>query len=536
MAKQEFLKAVEQADHAAFLTILQHYVSEKRGQVKGPVGDEEKDLMTLTRSLLSLIKGSKRSTVDLQEVLAELNRKQKEQIWVSLYSWTDVQLLKLVEDNVPEGDVVEPDQPPDEERKGPPQKDGSVSQSCQDPPQIEGSASQSHQYLPIKFLVLPFQVANGLVRMNATALLCDAFPLMDSYLNQEERGNLLEKQYQTIITLLIDPCHLVRITAIKGVSSILASFWLTIPSDIIKTIFQKLLSDLVYDASSAEVRTQVIKGLTLLVDSRDAAPFLIEVLPRIADVFDDISANVRIAFVKLLLKVKSSKVIRYWDIIPVPHLLHRMEEDKPVVCKLLTQLLLSSFHPVHQEDEEILQRCLSLLEENRAAARRFYRYASNKLDINSTVHFMLLIWRCVTNYVLAQQSQDASYNEENDISDSTSSEEGQPVPDDQGHLKRAVPRRGVHRAGHSGSAVMVADKENTGGGAVSSSDGGEAVDEDDGGDGSPLDNPDIIIGLLDTVVILWTSNAHKLVLSQNLKYLEALRTRLSRSMPLLQVL
>ncbi|XP_042212776.1 condensin-2 complex subunit G2-like, partial [Homarus americanus] len=94
--------------------------------------------------------GSKRSTVDLQEVLAELNRKQKEQIWVSLYSWTDVQLLKLVEDNVPEGDVVEPDQPPDEERKGPPQKDGSVSQSCQDPPQIEGSASQSHQYLPIK--------------------------------------------------------------------------------------------------------------------------------------------------------------------------------------------------------------------------------------------------------------------------------------------------------------------------------------------------------------------------------------------------
>ncbi|XP_042232393.1 uncharacterized protein LOC121873142 [Homarus americanus] len=119
MAKQEFLKAVEQYDHAAFLTILQHH-------------------------------GSKRSTVDLEEILIELNRKQKEQIWVSLHSWTDVQLKKLVEDNGPEGDVVEPDQPPDEQSKGPPQNDGSVSQSCQDPPQIEGSASQGHQYLPIK--------------------------------------------------------------------------------------------------------------------------------------------------------------------------------------------------------------------------------------------------------------------------------------------------------------------------------------------------------------------------------------------------
>lgn len=49
---------------------------------------------------------------------------------------------------------------------------------------------------------------------------------------------------------------------------------------------------------------------------------------------------------------------------------------------------------------------------------------------------------------------------------------------------------------------------------------------------SPLADPNIVAGLLDTLVILWTTNAHKLVLQQNFKFLEALRTRISRTMPL----
>lgn len=51
--------------------------------------------------------------------------------------------------------------------------------------------------------------------MNATGLLCDAFPMMDYTVSQEEQGDFLEKQYHTLKTMLLDPCHLVRITAIK---------------------------------------------------------------------------------------------------------------------------------------------------------------------------------------------------------------------------------------------------------------------------------------------------------------------------------
>ena len=51
--------------------------------------------------------------------------------------------------------------------------------------------------------------------MNAAAILCDLFPMSDSTLNVDDREALIDKQYHSILSLLSDPCHLVRITAIK---------------------------------------------------------------------------------------------------------------------------------------------------------------------------------------------------------------------------------------------------------------------------------------------------------------------------------
>ncbi|XP_037804483.1 condensin-2 complex subunit G2-like isoform X2 [Penaeus monodon] len=361
------------------------------------------------------------------------------------------------------------------------------------------------------FMWRSLKAANGFVRMNATGLLCDAFPLLDNTMSQEEREGLLEKQYHTMITLLVDPCHLVRITAIKGVTKILASYWLMIPSNIIKTVFQKLLSDLLYDASSAEVRTQVLKGIILMLDSNDAVPFLKEVLPRIGDAFDDINGNVRSTFVKILLKVKSLKIIRYWDIVPMNHILHRLEEDTPVMCKLITQLLLNTFHPIQREDQELLHRTLALLEENRAAARRFYQYTSRKLDLQSNVHFMLLILRCLRNHLLNQQAQVGQQESDHENSNTSLEERTNPSVGSQKNLKL-------------GLGVAPDNKENR-----DVSDDEQNADDDSA---SPLDNPAVIGGLFDTIVIIWTTNAHRLAQPENEKYIEAIRTRVSKSMPL----
>ncbi|XP_037804302.1 condensin-2 complex subunit G2-like isoform X1 [Penaeus monodon] len=380
------------------------------------------------------------------------------------------------------------------------------------------------------FMWRSLKAANGFVRMNATGLLCDAFPLLDNTMSQEEREGLLEKQYHTMITLLVDPCHLVRITAIKGVTKILASYWLMIPSNIIKTVFQKLLSDLLYDASSAEVRTQVLKGIILMLDSNDAVPFLKEVLPRIGDAFDDINGNVRSTFVKILLKVKSLKIIRYWDIVPMNHILHRLEEDTPVMCKLITQLLLNTFHPIQREDQELLHRTLALLEENRAAARRFYQYTSRKLDLQSNVHFMLLILRCLRNHLLNQQAQVGQQESDHENSNTSLEERTNPSVGSQKNLKLGLgvaPDNKENRVPSQRKAVSAAAKESDERKDVS--DDEQNADDDSA---SPLDNPAVIGGLFDTIVIIWTTNAHRLAQPENEKYIEAIRTRVSKSMPL----
>ncbi|XP_068208708.1 condensin-2 complex subunit G2-like isoform X2 [Palaemon carinicauda] len=370
------------------------------------------------------------------------------------------------------------------------------------------------------FLWRSLKVANGYVRMNATGLLCDAFPLSDRTCSLEERQELRDRQYQTIITLLTDPCHLVRITAIKGTCDILNNYWLLIPSQVIKTIFQKLISELLCDSSSAEVRTQVIKGMALILDSNDAIPFMREVLPRISDSFDDISVNVRIAFVHLLLKVKSLKIIKYWKIVPINHLLHGLEDDVPSVCKLLTQLLLNSFHPTQKPDHELLQRCLVLLKENRTAARRFYQYASRTLDIRSTVEFILLICLCIRNYIHSQESQDASRDEDHENC-------GNSNIDQPASSRQTAPKGSSSDGGHKGRRgpkVCNNNKENKNSGAKE----GNADDDDS----SPLDCPMVVGGLFDTIVILWSTNAHRLAQPQNSKYLEILRLKVSKNMPL----
>lgn len=42
------------------------------------------------------------------------------------------------------------------------------------------------------------------------------------------------------------------------------------------------------------------------------------------------------------------------------HILHRLEEDTPVMCKLITQLLLNTFHPIQREDQVCI--CISFVE------------------------------------------------------------------------------------------------------------------------------------------------------------------------------
>ncbi len=72
---------------------------------------------------------------------------------------------------------------------------------------------------------------------------------------------------------------------------------------------------------------------------------------------------------ELLLFVKSIREIKFYEVVPIDHLLARLGQagEAPSVCKRITQLLLTSFFPFTKVASEQVKRCLVLLETNTAA-------------------------------------------------------------------------------------------------------------------------------------------------------------------------
>ncbi len=71
-------------------------------------------------------------------------------------------------------------------------------------------------------------------------------------------------------------------------------------------------------------------------------------LPSLSPLLHDTAEKVRVAFVDLLTSVKTIRSIRFYDIVPVDQLLHRLAADK-CVTKKLTSLLLNSYFPYNKE-------------------------------------------------------------------------------------------------------------------------------------------------------------------------------------------
>lgn len=72
-------------------------------------------------------------------------------------------------------------------------------------------------------------------------------PLLESYM------------YRMLQMLLEDPVPGVRSQAVLGVFRIMSLFWELMPSVTIKNIITKVIQDLAFDSSSADVRESVIK-------------------------------------------------------------------------------------------------------------------------------------------------------------------------------------------------------------------------------------------------------------------------------------
>ncbi|XP_008967650.1 condensin-2 complex subunit G2 isoform X2 [Pan paniscus] len=211
---------------------------------------------------------------------------------------------------------------------------------------------------------------------------------------------MLYRLYKPILwrglkSLLEDPYPMVRSTGILGVCKITSKYWEMMPPTILIDLLKKVTGELAFDTSSADVRCSVFKCLPMILDNKLSHPLLEQLLPALRYSLHDNSEKVRVAFVDMLLKIKAVRAAKFWKICPMEHILVRLETDSRPVSRRLVSLIFNSFLPVNQPEEVWCERCVTLVQMNHAAARRFYQYAHEHTACTNIAKLIHVIRHCL---------------------------------------------------------------------------------------------------------------------------------------------
>ncbi|ELK37996.1 Condensin-2 complex subunit G2 [Myotis davidii] len=270
-------------------------------------------------------------------------------------------------------------------------------------------------YKPILWRGL--KARNSEVRSNAALLFVEAFPIRDPNFNAIEMDSEIQKQFEELYSLLEDPYPMVRSAGILGVCKITSRYWEMMPPTILIDLLKKVTGDLAFDASSADVRCSVFKCLPIILDNKLSHPLLEQLLPALKYSLHDNSEKVRVAFVEMLLKVKAVRAAKFWKICPMEHILVRLESDSRPVCRRLVSLIFNSFLPVNLPEEVWCERCVTLLQMNHAAARRFYQHAHEHTACTNIAKLIHVIRHClnacIRKAVREHQEEDEEREKEN---------------------------------------------------------------------------------------------------------------------------
>lgn len=242
--------------------------------------------------------------------------------------------------------------------------------------------------------------ANAMVRVQATALFLDVFPLQKSTSNPEEADAIIQKQFDQLSNLLKDADQRVRGVATQGICHILKEYWEVLPIATIHNLLKYVVETLAVDSTCADVRVAAIRGIKDILMQTLSHPTVRVLLPFLQKTIFDKSDKVRLAFYELLHEVKTMRDIHYYDIVKPDQLFSRLvaERDEPEVLFAVSSLLLNSFFPQPEEEggssvgKEQIERCLQMIDENAAASEAFYSCLYRHLPIGSVAKFIGCLW------------------------------------------------------------------------------------------------------------------------------------------------
>ena len=268
------------------------------------------------------------------------------------------------------------------------------------------------------------------------------------------------------------------------------------------------MKDLAFDASTFKVRLAVIKGLKTMIHSCPRSHVTMnKVLPKISDCLHDVNDSVRIAMLDLLLEVKKVRVITYFEVCPMEHLLARLEVDKSSqVCSKIASLIFNSFFP-EKDNEAQFERALKLIEMNRNASRKFFELIYKKISVHDQVLFMLTILVKIKRNIKVKETNSESTDED----DNENKENGRGDKSNKTAKKKKRKALGDRNDANSDDE----DQDNE-------------VESDE-----RLNKLDIVTSLLDIVAILWVLRSKELGSAPNNQYRSLLEKKAGKILTVL---
>ncbi|XP_049828567.1 condensin-2 complex subunit G2-like isoform X2 [Schistocerca gregaria] len=245
---------------------------------------------------------------------------------------------------------------------------------------------------------------NSTVRSNAAEVFLDAYPLERCGEGRDKNVAFAERQHKIMTELLTDKWHVVRIIAVRHICQIASDFWQVIPPEVIQQWLTIVITQLAWDSSSAEVRRSVYRGMRALVVNPLCAEYMQKVLPHMQDGIHDTNARVRTAFVEMLVACKDASSIKFWLIVPLNHLLARLEVDEQAVAQRIVKLLFESFYPYERGPEVTLKRIMNMIVLSPIGSRKFFFYSKSVLSFESSVQLVLSIMTYILRYVKSEFS------------------------------------------------------------------------------------------------------------------------------------
>ena len=249
--------------------------------------------------------------------------------------------------------------------------------------------------------------ANPLVRVNAAAVLSETFPLKDPDEGQAHIDECVGKTVSALTSHLKDSDPRVRVAGSHAIGKILGGFWDAIPSNDIRILLSHVITRHSSDVSSAAVRAESISAVTLILENPHSHAVLRPLLPSLGNLIHDNAEKVRLASVRMLLQIKQIRGIKYYHVVPIDHLLARLEAEGEAqnsngpVASSITKLMINSYFPQgdHITGGDQIRRTLGFLKNNKNAASVFYGNMPSHLSVNSVAKLTAMLLKVLSSSI-----------------------------------------------------------------------------------------------------------------------------------------